>query len=64
MQHMPNGDKHLSCHSHQDLHLVLFSDLCLMVGEPTEEAVFLSAGCPCTLYDCLAEIYISMSDAP
>ena len=24
MQHMPNGDKHLSCHSHQDIHLVVF----------------------------------------
>ena len=64
MQHMPNGDEHLSCHSHQDLHLVLFSHLRLMVREPAEEAVLRPAGCPCTLYDCLAEIYISVSYAP
>ena len=64
MQHMPNGDEHLSCHSHQDLHLVLFPHLRLMVREPAEEAVLRPAGCPCTLYDGLAEIYISVSDAP
>ena len=60
MQHMPNGDGHLSCHSHQDLHLVLFPHLRLMVREPTEEAVLRPAGCPCTLYDGLAEIFISV----
>ena len=64
MQHMPNGDEHLSCHSHQDLHLVLFPHLRLMVREPAEEAVLRPTGCPCTLYDCLAEIYISVSNAP
>ena len=64
MQHMPNGDEHLSCHSHQDLHLVLFPHLRLMVREPAEEAVLRPAGSPCTLYDCLAEIYISVSYAP
>ena len=60
---MPNGDEHLSCHSHQNLHLVLFPHLRLMVREPAEEAVLRPADRPCTLYDCLAEIYISMSDA-
>ena len=60
MQHMPNGDEHLSCHSHQNLHLVLFPHLRLMVREPAEEAVLRPAGCPCTLYDCLAEMFISV----
>ena len=64
MQHMPNGDEHLSCYSNKNLHLVLFPYLRLMIREPAEEAVLRPAGCPCTLYDCLAEIYISVSDAP
>ena len=50
MQHMPNGDEHLSCHCHQDLHLVLFPHLRLMVREPAEEAVLRPVVCPCTLY--------------
>ena len=54
MQHMPYGDEQFSGYCHEDLHLVLFANLCLMVGEAAEETVLGTTCSPCTLDDGLA----------
>ena len=54
MQHMPDGDEQLACDGHEDFHLVLLADLCLVVGETAEEAVLRPACPPCALDDGLA----------
>ena len=63
MQYMPYGDEQLSCHSHEDFHLVLFTDLCLMEGESAEEAVLGAACSPGAFDDGLAEIDVSMCNS-
>ena len=54
VQHMPYGDEQLSGYCHEDFHLVLLADLCLVVGETAEEAVLRPACPPCALDDGLA----------
>ena len=56
MDYMPYRNQQLSGHGHDDLHLVFLPDLCLMVGEPAEEAALCSACRPCALDDVLSEL--------
>ena len=63
MDYMPYRNQQLSGHGHDDLHLVFLPDLCLMVGEPAEEAALCSACRPCALDDVLSEIYVSVGYA-
>ena len=60
VQHMPDGNEQLACHGHEDFHLVLPSDLCLMEEEAAEEAVHVAACSPCALYDGLAEVHVAV----
>lgn len=51
VQDMPCGDKKFSGDDHNDFHPVFLSYLCLMIGEPAEEAVPGPVGRPCAFDD-------------
>ena len=63
VKHMPYGYEQFARHRHENLHLVLLANLCLMEGESAEEAVLGPAGSPGTLDDGLSQEYIAMSDS-
>lgn len=63
MDYMLYRNQQLSGHGHDDLHLVFPPDLCLIVGEPAEEAALCSASRPCALDDVFSEIYVAVGYA-
>ncbi len=63
VQDMPCGDKKFSGDGHNDFHHVFLSYLCLMIGEPAEEAVPGPAGRPCAFDDGFPQEGISVGYA-
>ena len=62
MQHVPHSYEQLPRHGDEDFHFVFLPDLCLEIGEATEEAALRAAGSPCALDDGLSQERVAVGD--